>query len=214
MNVRMEFVFNPSHSLPCPLNHQTYIVVTDTMVSVISRETGRAFANFPVALVEQVQVLEATKPKAFAFSHHSTRLGVDYISVFEIKNKYLPFVEPALRSASRTEKLFRRSSVKMPGLSLTARVVGCHAAHFLGSIPVAKKTGTKVVAEAVDTLRRKNKKSGERPLFVTLVCSRESITYVEALTDDILHESHMSTVSYVAIVNVGLEKWGVGGALH
>lgn len=184
-------------------------MVTDISVAVVSRENGRIFANIPAQLVEQLQVLVNAKPAPFGFAHHSTRLGVDYVSVFEVKAKYLPYVEPALSPASRTEKLHRRSSIKAPGLSLTARVVGCHAAYLLGSVPVKEKSGNKTVQQAIAQLQRRTKKTNERALFVTLVCSKESITYVEALTDDILHETHMGNVSFITLFDVS-RFWRAG----
>ena len=190
----------PSSPHPHP---QIYVVSTDTTVALVSRETGRVFGHISAPLLEELYFEEARKPLAFAFSHHSSRLGVDYISVFECKPKYAGLIEPSLEEAVRTEKPHRRSSLRRAGsLGKAARVVGAHAAHWLGTVPVEDNKGTSVVETALAAVRRKMKKSRDRALFVTLVCSQESVTYVEALTDDILHETHISNISFVTLCEV------------
>ena len=61
------------------------------------------------------------------------------------------------------------------------RVLGTYSASFLGSLPVKRSNGDRVVAEAASQLMRKQKKSKAPPLNVVLLLSQEALRCVRSL---------------------------------
>jgi hypothetical protein len=182
---------------------QVVLVVSEDWVGTVSRETNALIQHVPSYMVEEVLAEDSKRfPLAVAFSHHNSRVGIDYVSVIEVKEKYFHSLEPALETAARRVKAHRKSKVDARALGIKHRMVGVKNGLYLGKLAVSKKNGDATVVSAVAQLRRQIKRKKERLLNATIVINKDSIVYMEALTDDVLFEGAMTDVTFATLLEV------------
>eukprot|EP00730_Choanoeca_flexa_P002806 TRINITY_DN11181_c0_g1_i4.p1 TRINITY_DN11181_c0_g1~~TRINITY_DN11181_c0_g1_i4.p1 ORF type:complete len:758 (+),score=224.97 TRINITY_DN11181_c0_g1_i4:94-2367(+) len=180
-----------------------FIIVSRSRVTLFNREDNTVHQIIPASVIEELYLNEDVSPATFAFAHHNSRLGIDYINVLEVKSKYLPYVEPLLEEAVRTKKEYRMSKVDARALGISQRIVGVYLGLYLGKTAVSKKAGKAVVEDALMKLRRQQKRAKERLLQTTIVVSRENVSYMETFADDLLFESHIQNISYCDVLEEG-----------
>eukprot|EP00045_Choanoeca_perplexa_P007881 m.72440 g.72440 ORF g.72440 m.72440 type:complete len:797 (+) comp14262_c0_seq1:22-2412(+) len=180
-----------------------FIVVTRQSVALYNRDEGQIHQVIPASLIEELYLDESQSPATFAFAHHNSRLGIDYINVLTVKPKYLPYVEPLLQEATGAKKEYRMSKVDAKALGISHRIVGVYLGLYLGKTAVSKKQGIAVVEDALMKLRREHKRAKERLLQTTIVVSRENVSYMETFADDMLFEGHIQDISYCNVLEEG-----------
>ena len=181
---------------------QALLVVSESMLTIVARKSNSILLKIEAHLPEEYMIDRRFTPATFGFSFHSAALGIDYITVFQSKEKYTPQVEPCLEALKCTDKKHRQSQINPASLGIQSNVVGTRGAYLLGSVPVSRKNGNEVCRAAADMLKRKHKRAIERLLPITIVVTAESIKYAETLVDESLADVLIKDVSFLTVLDV------------
>eukprot|EP00055_Hartaetosiga_balthica_P010725 m.46745 g.46745 ORF g.46745 m.46745 type:complete len:732 (-) comp7286_c0_seq4:379-2574(-) len=178
---------------------RVYIVFSKRFVTVVDRDTLNSLFQFPFYAVEEWVSEDRFKPPAICFTTHSKKLSIDYLHIFQVKKKYVTEMEESLDSARRSEKLHRKSSVKISTLGIKPRIVGTRPGQYLGSRSVNARTGSHICKEVADKLIA----SGQDSYNVSVIVSTDGLRIAELLTDDIFVDVLVSDISFATVLNEG-----------
>ncbi|EGD82461.1 TK/HMTK protein kinase [Salpingoeca rosetta] len=183
---------------------KVFVVVSNAQLSVIARSTGSIILQIASSKLDEFQVDSRSSPSCFAFSFHSSTLGVDYINVFQVKPKYEALVAPCLEQCKVKQRPHRMSKINPKHQQHSGKhVLGVFQGVLLGSTAVASKHRDDVCRGAADKLKRRQRRAHTRLLPVAIVLTADSIRYAEVLADRDFEHVLLKTISHATVLDDG-----------